>query len=133
VGSRHRLHTGHAGRAAGQQPPHRLPASDGRPVRSTIERNLNINEDELKALPDTKADAKEQGVELYYTGEPCGNGHDCERNVKTGCVECTKNREKRNAGGKQAAPKNDYQNFKKKNQATNTAFQKYSKNYQRGK
>lgn len=104
----------------------------GHPIRTNTIRDPGTNEAELKALPDSKAEAKEQGAKFYYTGEPCGNGHRCERSVMTGCVECTANREKRNAGGKKM-PNSGYEGVNKKNSLKNDAFQKYSKNYQRGK
>jgi len=91
-----------------------------------------MNEAELKALPDSKTEAKEQGAKFYYSGETCGNGHDCERSVTTGCVVCTANREKRQAGGR-TLPNSGFSGVNKKNSLKNDAFQKYSKNYQRGK
>lgn len=42
-------------------------------------------------MPDliTRVDAREQGLKRYYTGEPCKNGHLCQRFVSSGgCCDC---------------------------------------------
>lgn len=43
----------------------------------------------------SKKEAKALGLKKYYTGVPCKNGHDCERYIGGGCVECIKIHTKR--------------------------------------
>lgn len=45
-----------------------------------------------------RREAKEAGLEFYYTGKPCKHGHLCRRKVKGGCVRCiTETSKKHNA------------------------------------
>lgn len=42
----------------------------------------------------TRAQAKAAGLTRYYTGQPCVNGHVCERNVSdTHCMDCNRDRD----------------------------------------
>lgn len=37
----------------------------------------------------TRAEAKDRGLPVYYTGKPCGRGHITTRKVRSGnCTEC---------------------------------------------
>lgn len=46
----------------------------------------------------TRADAAASGLKFFYTGKPCGQGHDARRYTSTGnCVECHKARSLANA------------------------------------
>ena len=40
----------------------------------------------------TRGEAIEQGVDRYYTGARCKNGHLSERTINNGCVDCVKER-----------------------------------------
>lgn len=40
--------------------------------------------------PKTRKDAIHLGLKFYNTGKPCKNGHQCDRHVGYGCVECLK-------------------------------------------
>ncbi len=45
----------------------------------------------------TRAEAKAKKQGIYFTGEPCINGHIDERYVKNGnCIVCSKNRYHKN-------------------------------------
>lgn len=46
--------------------------------------------DEYKALPRSRAQAKAEGAQLYFTGLPCDKGHIAPRKVKGTCTECQK-------------------------------------------
>lgn len=42
----------------------------------------------------TRAQAKAAGLKRYFTGQPCANGHVCERNVTdTHCMDCNRDRD----------------------------------------
>lgn len=44
--------------------------------------------------PATVAEAKAKGATFYFTGEPCKNGHTCERRtINNNCVECVRARQ----------------------------------------
>ena len=68
----------------GKTPPS---AADTAPVRVNID---------LASLPHTRAQAKALGVNRYYTGKPCKNGHLCERRTSSRhCVKCFRVAKKR--------------------------------------
>ena len=41
-------------------------------------------------LPKTRAEAKAQGAQYYFTGEPCKHGHIAPRKTKGACLDCLK-------------------------------------------
>lgn len=41
-------------------------------------------------LPKTRAEAKAQGAQYYFTGEPCKHGHIAPRKTKGSCLDCLK-------------------------------------------
>lgn len=48
-----------------------------------------MTDTDLTQLPNSRKDAKNNGVSHYFTGKPCKNGHTEKRNTKSGkCVEC---------------------------------------------
>lgn len=50
-----------------------------------------------------RTEALEKHLRTYYTGEPCPQGHDCERYVSSkACVSCTRSPPKRKKGPKHA-------------------------------
>jgi hypothetical protein len=76
----------------------------------------------------TRQEAIERGLNKYYTGEPCVNGHIAERYVKNGeCVECKKEQQER-ARIKRGILPRDERN-KKRKEAVNRKIEK-SKKYQ---
>lgn len=44
--------------------------------------------EQYKELPRTRQEAKEKGVDRYFTGVPCGRGHVFERSTKGVCIAC---------------------------------------------
>jgi hypothetical protein len=72
-----------------------------------------------------RRDAKAVGLDRYFTGEPCKNGHVAERTVKkSDCVECLRARKNRWAAENQATASKKSRQWYEENRAKAAATRK---------
>jgi group I intron endonuclease len=62
---------------------------------------------EYAHLPRTRQLAKEQGSDMYFTGQPCTHGHIAPRKTKGQCIECIKLEQERQKEKNKSKPKSD--------------------------
>ncbi len=53
-------------------------------------------------LPASPQEAKKSGSKYYFTGDPCLNGHLSPRYMDSQCIQCTRDRYRRNADKRKA-------------------------------
>jgi len=53
-------------------------------------------------LPTSRQEATKSGSKYYFTGDPCRNGHLSPRHMNGGCIQCTRDRNRRNADKRKA-------------------------------
>ena len=53
-------------------------------------------------LPTSPQEAKKSGSKYYFTGDPCQNGHRSPRYRDGDCIQCTRDRTRRNADKRKA-------------------------------
>jgi len=53
-------------------------------------------------LPTSPQEAKKSGSKYYFTGDPCRNGHLSPRYMDGNCIQCNRDRRRRNADKRKA-------------------------------
>lgn len=85
-----------------------------------------------KALPRTRAEAKEAGSKRYFTGKPCKHGHVAERHTCDGrCVECSRIKALSRYHDNQEASNEKAKEWHRQKYATDDVFRQRCKDYQK--
>ncbi len=67
-----------------------------------MSRKFEWTNENFRALPKSKGEATKSGSKYYFTGDPCRNGHLSPRYRDGNCVQCKRDRNRRNADKRKA-------------------------------
>ncbi len=67
-----------------------------------VQRMVDLDALIASGLPTSRQEAKKSGSKYYFTGDPCRNGHLSPRSRDGKCVQCNRDRNRRNADKRKA-------------------------------
>ena len=67
-----------------------------------VQNMLDLDALIASGLPTSPQEAKKSGSKYYFTGNPCRNGHLSPRYMDSKCIQCNRNRRRRNADKRKA-------------------------------
>ena len=67
-----------------------------------VQRMIDLDALIESGLPTSSQEAKKSGSKYYFTGDPCRNGHRSPRHMDSKCIQCNRDRRRRNADKRKA-------------------------------
>ncbi len=67
-----------------------------------VQNMLDLDALIASGLPTSSQEAKKSGSKYYFTGDPCRNGHLSPRHMDGNCIQCSRDRRRRNADKRKA-------------------------------